>query len=113
MLIDLFSRSKLITRRREEPRKTSTIRDRPLKSIIKTITWRIIGTADTILISYIITGKPLDAVAIGSVELFTKMLLYFLHERLWAVIRWGRMLVIIRRNTRKTRRKISRIILKR
>ena len=54
----------------------------------------------------------LDEVTVSE-EVFTKMILYFLHERFWTVIRWGRMMVIIRRNTRKTRNSISRFIIKR
>lgn len=90
----------------------TSVRDRPIKSVIKAITWRIVGTADTIVISYIISGKATIAFSIGSIEVFSKMFLYFLHERLWSIIRWGRMLVLIRRNTMWTRRKIKRIIIK-
>ncbi len=90
----------------------TSVRDRPIKSVIKAITWRIVGTADTIVISYIISGKATIAFSIGSIEVFSKMFLYFLHERLWSIIRWGRMLVVIRRNTMWTRRKIKRIIIK-
>ncbi|MBI5219081.1 MAG: DUF2061 domain-containing protein [Bacteroidia bacterium] len=92
--------------------KSGTVRDRPVRSIIKAITWRIIGTVDTIVLSYFVTGKVILAFSIGSIEVITKMVLYFLHERLWAIIRWGRMLVILRRNTRWTTRVVKRIILK-
>ena len=53
------------------------------RHIAKTITWRIIGTLDTILLSWFITGSLKWGVTIGGVELFTKMILYFLHERAW------------------------------
>jgi uncharacterized membrane protein len=89
----------------------STVRDRPVKSIIKAVTWRIVGTIDTMALSYIITGRTIVALSIGSLEVFTKMFLYFLHERFWAVVRWGRMLVVIRRNTRKTQNIVKRIFL--
>ena len=49
--------------------------------LLKTITWRIIGTLDTMLIAWIISGDPLIGVSIGGVELFTKMILYYIHER--------------------------------
>jgi uncharacterized membrane protein len=64
--------------------------ERPLRSIAKSISWRLIGTLDTILISWIITGKVKVALSIGLVELFTKMLLYFFHERIWNQIGWGK-----------------------
>jgi uncharacterized membrane protein len=53
------------------------------RHIAKTISWRIIGTLDTIVLSGIITGSWTTGLAIGGVEVFTKMILYFLHERLW------------------------------
>jgi len=49
----------------------------------KAVTWRIIGTLDTIIIAWIITGSLNWGLAIGGIELFTKMILYFLHERAW------------------------------
>ncbi len=64
--------------------------ERPLRSIAKSISWRLIGTLDTILISWVITGKVGLALSIGAVELFTKMLLYFFHERIWNQIGWGK-----------------------
>ena len=53
------------------------------RHIAKTITWRVVGTIDTILISWFITGNPLTGLKIGVSEVVTKMLLYYLHERLW------------------------------
>ena len=61
------------------------------RSFIKTITWRVIATLDTFFISWFITGKLVFAGAIASLEILTKMLLYFLHERGWAKIKWGRL----------------------
>ena len=53
------------------------------RHIAKTISWRIIGTLDTMILSGIITGSWKMGLAIGGVEVFTKMILYFLHERVW------------------------------
>lgn len=75
--------------------------DRPLKSIIKSITWRIVGTTDTIIISYLLTGKIYVAFSIGSIELFSKMLLYYLHERAWSHIRWEKVTTRVGLTTRK------------
>lgn len=66
--------------------KVSDRADKPVKSAIKAVTWRIVGTIDTMIISYVITGKITVALSIGSVEVFTKMILYFFHERIWAHI---------------------------
>ena len=64
--------------------------EKSYRSIAKSVSWRTIGTIDTILISYIITGKPGLALSIGGVEVFTKMALYYLHERTWNKIGFGR-----------------------
>lgn len=60
--------------------------DKPIKSFMKSVSWRIVGTLDTILISYFITGKVTVALSIGSIEVLTKTILYYFHERLWARI---------------------------
>jgi len=53
------------------------------RHIAKTITWRILGTIDTILLSWVITGSWTIGLSIGGIEMITKMILYFLHERVW------------------------------
>lgn len=53
------------------------------RHIAKTITWRVVGTLDTMLISWAITGSWKAGLAIGGTEVLTKMVLYFLHERAW------------------------------
>ncbi|MAK78300.1 MAG: hypothetical protein CL992_03405 [Euryarchaeota archaeon] len=59
------------------------------RSLIKTVTWRTIGTMDTIIISFLVTGSWLAGAAIGGIELFTKMILYYFHERAWSWSDWG------------------------
>ncbi|MBN7810141.1 DUF2061 domain-containing protein [Algoriphagus sp. H41] len=58
-------------------------KDSNAKSLLKSISWRIVGTLDTIVISYFITGQLVMAVSIGSVEVFSKIILYYFHERVW------------------------------
>ena len=53
------------------------------RHLAKSITWRIVGTIDTILISWLISGNPLTGLKIGFTEVITKMFLYYLHERIW------------------------------
>ena len=60
------------------------------RSILKTISWRIIGTLDTLVITYFITGTIKMALSIGFIEFFSKMLLYFFHERAWNKIKLGK-----------------------
>ncbi|WP_299673932.1 DUF2061 domain-containing protein [uncultured Tenacibaculum sp.] len=64
--------------------------EKPIRSVIKSISWRAVGTIDTIVISWLITGEVDTALSIGGIELVTKMLLYFFHERVWNSIKWGR-----------------------
>lgn len=66
--------------------KVSDRADKPIKSIMKSVSWRIVGTIDTMIISYFITGRVTVALSIGSVEVLTKTILYYFHERLWAHI---------------------------
>ena len=60
------------------------------RSFIKSLSWRVLGTIDTIIISYFIIGNFSSALSIGGIELVTKMFLYVFHERLWNKIEWGR-----------------------
>lgn len=64
--------------------------EKSYRSIVKAISWRAIGTVDTMLISFLITGNIKFAISIGGVELFTKMFLYYLHERIWNKIKFGK-----------------------
>ena len=54
-----------------------------LVAVFKSVSWRILGTLDTILISYMLTGTFEVALQIGGVEVISKMILYYLHERAW------------------------------
>ena len=66
------------------------IKDPSLKRhVFKTITWRIVGTIDTMLLGWFVTGSPLTGLKIGGMEVATKMILYFLHERIWFKINFG------------------------
>lgn len=60
------------------------------RSLVKAISWRVTGTCDTILIAWLITGQVKAALGIGFVELFTKILLYYVHERIWNQLDFGR-----------------------
>ncbi len=97
--------------------KSRVTRDRPIKSIVKTITWRIIASATTFGLAMLFFGSDPNAAqkatGIALAESAIKMVMYFFHERAWAQLRWGRMMVKIRRNTRWPRRSIQRMMLKR
>lgn len=54
-----------------------------VRHMLKTITWRIVGTIDTVVLAYILSGNIGTGIQIGSLELLTKSILYFMHERVW------------------------------
>lgn len=64
--------------------------EKQYRSLIKATSWRALGTLDTIVVSFVITGEIKLAVSIGGIELFTKIFLYYVHERLWNRISIGR-----------------------
>jgi uncharacterized membrane protein len=64
--------------------------EKPLRSVAKALSWRFIGTADTLLVSYFITGAIGLATSIAFVDFLTKLVLYFFHERIWNHIKWGK-----------------------
>lgn len=53
------------------------------RHLAKTITWRFVGTIDTMVLSWIISGNPIFGLKIGVIEIVTKMTLYYFHERIW------------------------------
>ena len=59
------------------------------RSILKTISWRIVGTLDTIALGWFITGDPTVGLKVGGLELITKFILYYIHERLWIKNKYG------------------------
>ena len=65
------------------------IRNSSRRHIFKTFSWRIIGTFDTIILSWLVTGNPLSSMRIGLTEVVSKMILYFVHEKLWYKNRYG------------------------
>ena len=64
--------------------------DKTSRSVWKTVSWRIIATLDTVIIAYLITGSLKMAASIGSIEVVTKIFLYYYHERTWNKISFGR-----------------------
>jgi uncharacterized membrane protein len=66
------------------------LNDTPTRSLAKAVTWRMTGTIDTFAISWLITGELLLASGIAVTEILTKIVLFWLHERAWNRIGWGR-----------------------
>ncbi|MEM6623236.1 MAG: DUF2061 domain-containing protein [Pseudomonadota bacterium] len=64
-------------------------RELPRRSGAKTATWRVTASLDTMLLAWIFTGSIATAVSIGTLEVITKLFLYYFHERLWSRVQWG------------------------
>ena len=64
--------------------------DSSVRSLAKAVSWRITGSIDTLIISWIITGQALIASGIAFTELLTKIVLFWFHERVWNRITWGK-----------------------
>lgn len=61
-----------------------------LRALVKAVVWRIVGSLDTFFLSLLITHKLHYALSIAGIEALTKIFLYYLHERAWRVVSWGR-----------------------
>jgi uncharacterized membrane protein len=64
--------------------------EKPIRSLLKSISWRIVATLTTIVLVFSLTGNLLISGSVGLLELVTKTLIYFLHERVWNAIDFGR-----------------------
>ena len=75
------------------PRTEKLDRESPGRTLAKTISWRILASLTTFIIFYITAGDKIAlqfiSAAIGA-EVIAKMAIYYLHERAWANINWGR-----------------------
>lgn len=62
------------------------VRDSHLRSALKALSWRFVATFTTIVITFIVTGRIDAAITVGSVEFVAKFLIYYGHERAWALV---------------------------
>ena len=67
--------------------KTSHVTRR--RSAAKALSWRTVGCIDTFLLTYLITGELKYGAFVATGEVITKLILYYIHERAWAHVRWG------------------------
>lgn len=64
--------------------------DTNTRSLVKTVCWRITGSGATFLIAYLMVGNFAIAGAIGMIQLVSNTILYYIHERIWNKIHWGK-----------------------
>jgi sulfate adenylyltransferase subunit 1 (EFTu-like GTPase family)/uncharacterized membrane protein len=60
------------------------------RSLAKAVSWRATGSIDTFLVAFVITGNPKIAGSVAVTEILTKILIYYVHERIWAWVPWGK-----------------------
>jgi uncharacterized membrane protein len=60
------------------------------RSLAKAVSWRITGSIDTFVLSFLITGSIKIAGSISAVEVITKIVLFYFHERIWGMVSWGK-----------------------
>ena len=80
----------VLSKHKNEVRNMPRAREAHSRSLLKAVSWRITGTLDTFIISFIVTGRATIAGSIAATELLTKVALYYGHERVWSAIHWGR-----------------------
>ena len=66
------------------------IKDTHLRSVVKGLIWRLLASFATVIIVFIFTHELKIAFEVGGVEIIAKLLLYYGHERVWNLIKWGR-----------------------
>jgi len=65
------------------------MRERYQRSIVKAITWRVLASLTTMVVVYAFTRRFDTSLLVGAVEGMWKVVLYYVHERLWTRIAWG------------------------
>jgi len=60
------------------------------RSIVKAITWRVIASLTTLILVYIFTGNLTLTITLGGIEITAKLIFYYLHERAWNSVKWGK-----------------------
>ena len=66
------------------------LKERRRRSLTKTLTWRVLASLDTFLISWFVSGKASIGITIASLEVITKLVIYYFHERAWDNVKWGK-----------------------
>ncbi len=64
--------------------------DNQKRTILKTISFRIVASLLTVIIVYIFTKELIISFGVGIVEAISKMIFYYIHERIWDKINWGK-----------------------
>jgi uncharacterized membrane protein len=66
------------------------MKDTTKRTVIKTMTWRVLGTASTFFVSYLVTGSWSVSSGIAIIQMVVNTVLYLAHEKVWNAVRWGK-----------------------
>lgn len=64
--------------------------EKPVRSLLKAISWRIVATLTTIVLVFVSTGNLVISLGVGFSELIIKIIIYYVHERIWNLVGFGR-----------------------
>lgn len=64
--------------------------EKPIRSLVKAVSWRIVATLTTILLVFAFTRNWVLSGGVGSAELLVKIAVYYVHERIWNMLNFGR-----------------------
>ena len=76
----------------------TSVRESALRSLLKAITYRIAGSITTALVTFGVTGELAIALAVGTIEPFVKLVVYFVHERIWQRVPIGSVRRLVHRD---------------
>lgn len=80
----------LLKSKQKSTYKEDSVGEKPIRSVAKALSWRVVGTLDTLAVSFILANDFTLAASIASVDFITKLILYFFHERAWNIVKWGK-----------------------
>lgn len=64
--------------------------EKRVRSVAKTISWRIVATSTTILLVFLFTGDFVISASVGLLEVVAKIAFYYVHERMWNMSNFGK-----------------------
>lgn len=85
MILEQLNKSKI-----DKSYQESVTSEKPIRSVVKAVSWRVLGTVDTMVVSWFVAGDFTLAFKISAIDFVTKFILYFFHERAWNAIKWGK-----------------------
>jgi len=80
----------LLKNKEKSTYKEDSAGEKPIRSVAKALSWRVVGTLDTLAVSFVLAQDITLAASIASVDFITKLILYFFHERAWNIVKWGK-----------------------